>query len=284
MDIDDQKKAQALLDSSRVSLESAVRARTAELLQANSALRTEIVERRQAEAALRASEDKLRKLSAHLQSAREAERAAMAREIHDELGASLTAVKMDLTRYVRTAGDLPAASRRLLEGLGALVEAAIQVVRRIATQLRPSILDHLGLWPALEWQIGEFEHRYGVACSIAFQATPPELDKEAQTALFRIVQEALTNIARHAGATRVQVTVGTGTGRLFIDISDNGIGLPAGKVADPASCGLQGMQERALALGGVIRFDGSPDRGTRLTVSLPLTGTPRPVEAQRETA
>lgn len=256
IDIDDQKQAQVLLNSSRARLEQAVMLRTRELLLANSALRI--------------SEGKLRNLSAHLQSAREAERTSIAREIHDELGASLTAVKMDLARYVKTFDNIPAASRDLLAGVASLVDSAVQTVRRIATQLRPSILDHLGLWPALEWQLEEFENRYSVQCSIELDAMPSGLDKDAQTAVFRIVQEALTNVARHARATRVHVKVSEVVEHVRIDIADNGIGIPAEKLSDPASCGIQGMHERAEAFGGRIQLESTPTDGTRLYIDFPL--------------
>jgi PAS domain S-box-containing protein len=256
VDIDDQKQAQALLNSSRARLETAVMLRTRELLQAN--------------AALRASEEKLRNLSAHLQSAREAERTSIAREIHDELGASLTAVKMDVSRYIRTFDGMPPASRDLLAGVAALVDSSIQTVRRIATRLRPSILDHLGLWPALEWQLEEFENRYSVQCSVEFDAMPSGLDKDAQTAIFRIVQEALTNVARHARASRAHLHVSGTADQVHIEISDNGVGIPVDKLSDPASCGIQGMHERAEAFGGHIQVDSSARTGTRLRISFPL--------------
>lgn len=256
VDIDDQKQAQALLSSSRARLETAVMLRTRELLQANSALKN--------------SEEKLRNLSAHLQSAREADRTSIAREIHDELGASLTAVKMDLTRYVRTFDNIPPASRDLLAGVAALVDSAIQTVRRIATRLRPSILDHLGLWPALEWQLEEFENRYSVQCSVDFDAMPAGLDKDSQTAVFRIVQEALTNVARHARASRVRLAVSESEDQVCIDMTDNGIGIPPAKLHDPASCGIQGMHERAEAFGGRIEVESDAQKGTRLRIRFPL--------------
>lgn len=264
IDIDDQKQAQTLLKSSRARLETAVMLRTQELVQANAALRT--------------SEGKLRNLSAHLQSAREAERTSIAREIHDELGAALTAVKMDLTRYLRTFPDIPAASRDLLAGVSAQVDSSIHALRRIATQLRPSILDHLGLWAALEWQLEEFENRYGVQCSVEFNAMPSGLAKDAQTALFRIVQEALTNVARHSRATRVQVTISESSGHAAVEIGDNGIGIPAEKLSNPASCGILGMHERAEAFGGRIQLE-SGAQGTRLVISFPLHRAATPAAA-----
>ncbi|HWB45296.1 MAG TPA: PAS domain S-box protein, partial [Hyphomicrobiaceae bacterium] len=256
IDIDDQKQAQAMLKSSRARLETAVMLRTQELLQANTALR--------------ASEDKLRKLSAHLQSAREAERALISREIHDELGASLTAAKMDLSRCLKTLPGIPPTAHDLLAGVIALIDSSIHTVRRIATELRPSILDHLGLWPALEWQLEEFENRYGVQCSVDFDAMPVTLGKDAQTAVFRIVQEALTNVARHARATRVRVVVSEKDHRLRINLSDNGTGIPAEKLNDPTSCGIQGMRERAAAFGGELVLQSAAGAGTNLTISFPL--------------
>jgi PAS domain S-box-containing protein len=256
VDIDDQKQAQAVLRSSRARLETAVMLRTQELMQANTALR--------------ASEDKLRKLSAHLQSAREAERALIAREIHDELGASLTAAKMDLARCVKRHPDMADSARDLLAGVASLVDSAIQTVRRIATELRPSILDHLGLWPALEWQLEEFENRYGVQCSVDFDAMPATLDKDAQTAVFRIIQEALTNVARHARATRVRVVVSEKDHRVRINLADDGTGIPAEKLNDPTSCGIQGMRERAAAFGGELSLQSAAGAGTNLTISFPL--------------
>lgn len=256
VDIDDQKQAQALLKSSRARLETAVMLRTQELLQANTALR--------------ASEEKLRKLSAHLQSAREAERALIAREIHDELGASLTAAKMDLARCVKRFSDVPAQARELLAGVASLIDSAIHTVRRIATELRPSILDHLGLWPALEWQLEEFENRYGVQCSVEFDAMPEALDKDRQTAVFRIVQEALTNVARHSQASRVRVVVSQQDQQIRIDFSDNGRGIPADKLNDPKSCGIQGMYERATAFGGKLRLHSAASTGTALSITFPV--------------
>lgn len=282
-DIHDKKEAEAILRQSYASLEEAVRVRTADLMQANQALRLEISEREQAERALRSSQEKLRKLSAHLQSARESERAAVAREIHDELGATLTAVKMDLHWYAKTlAGGGYLSSDKLIE-TAALVVSAIHTVKRIATELRPSILDHLGLWPALEWQIQEFQKHYGIRCSLEIESPPVALDSEMQTAIFRIAQEALTNVARHARATQVSVRARHAGGRVKMEIEDNGIGLPAAKVVDPASCGIQGMRERAQTFGGEVRFLPGEGTGTRVLITFPVKfGTGKTTSAARE--
>ncbi len=268
-DIHEQKVARAALEQSQLRLAEAVRLRTEDLLSANTALREEIEERKYVEKALRASREKLRKLSAHLQSARESERAAVAREIHDELGATLTAAKMDLHWFAKTLtdGQLPRADK--LSEAVELVDSAIQTVRRIATELRPSILDHLGLWPALQWQLQEFELNFGIPCQIDPAPSGILLENDAQTAVFRIFQEALTNIARHAHATRVHVGLQPERNGILVRISDNGVGLPPGKIMEPEACGIQGMRERARTFGGDVRFEQTEGGGASVVVKFP---------------
>jgi PAS domain S-box-containing protein len=268
-DIHDQKEARAVLEQSQIRLAEAVRLRTEDLLNANTALREEIEERKHVEKALRASREKLRRLSAHLQSARESERAAVAREIHDELGATLTAAKMDLSWFAKTLkdGQLPRADK--LSEAVELVDSAIQTVKRIATELRPSILDHLGLWPALQWQLQEFELNFGIPCQIDPAPIGVVLETDAQTAVFRIFQEALTNIARHARATRVHVDLRPERNGILVRISDDGIGLPPGKLMEPKACGIQGMRERARTFGGDVRFEQTEGGGTTVLVKFP---------------
>ncbi len=218
---------------------------------------------------MRASREKLRKLSAHLQSARESERAAVAREIHDELGATLTAVKMDLHWFAKSlkGGHIPP-QQKLSEAVE-LVDSAIQAVKRIATELRPSILDHLGLWPALQWQLQEFELNFGIPCQIDPAPAGMLVDDDAKTAVFRIFQEALTNIARHAHATRVQVDMHPDRKGIVLRINDNGTGMPAGKLMEPTACGIQGMRERARTFGGEVRFEQAEGGGTSVLVKFP---------------
>jgi len=268
-DIHDQKEARAMLEQSQVRLAEAVRLRTEDLLNANAALRDEIDERRHVEKALRDSREKLRKLSAHLQSARESERAAVAREIHDELGATLTAVKMDLHWFARTVTEqLPPRADKLKEALD-LVDSAIQSVKRIATELRPSILDHLGLWPALQWQLQEFELNFAIPCHIDPAPDGVVLESNAQTAVFRIFQEALTNVARHAKASSVHVELRVERSGILVRLSDNGVGLPPGKIMEPDACGIQGMRERARSFGGDVKFEQTDGGGTTVLVRFP---------------
>ncbi|HVY06826.1 MAG TPA: PAS domain S-box protein [Burkholderiales bacterium] len=268
-DIHDQKEARAVLEQSQLRLAEAVRLRTEDLLNANTALRDEIEERKHVEKALRGSREKLRKLSAHLQSARESERAAVAREIHDELGATLTAAKMDLHWFAKTLADNQVPRGDKLREAVELVDSAIQTVKRIATELRPSILDHLGLWAALQWQLQEFELNFNIPCQIDPAPDGIVLANDAQTAVFRIFQEALTNIARHAKASRVKVELRPDRAGIMLGIQDNGIGLPPGKIVEPDACGIQGMRERARSFGGDVRFEQTAGGGTTVLVKFP---------------
>ncbi|HEV8259218.1 MAG TPA: PAS domain S-box protein [Burkholderiales bacterium] len=269
-DIDEQKRLETLLQESRAQLEAAVELRTQDLVSVNNALLNEIAERKQTEKALRASQEKLRKLSTHLQSARESERAAVAREIHDELGATLTAVKMDLHWYAKTLANGKPLSNDKLTDTGVLVDSAIQTVKRIATELRPSILDHLGLWPAIEWQVQELQKHYRIRCELNFESPPVNLEPEAQTALFRIVQEALTNVVRHARATQIRVRVRRSGDEVVLDIHDNGVGLPPAKLLDAGSSGIHGMRERARTFHGDVQFLTDQDSGTCVRARFPL--------------
>ncbi len=270
-DIHDQKEARAILEQSQIRLAEAVRLRTEDLSNANAALRAEIEERKSVERALRASREKLRRLSAHLQSARESERAAVAREIHDELGATLTAAKMDLRWFAKTLETgSPVRSDKLAESV-ALVDSAIESVRRIATGLRPSILDHLGLWAALQWQLHEFELNFGISCQIDSAPEGIVLENDAQTAVFRIFQEALTNIARHAQATHVHIGLQLDIGAIIVRISDNGIGISPEKIMEPQACGIQGMRERARTFGGNVKFERNGGGGTTVLVRFPAS-------------
>ncbi|HEX4987086.1 MAG TPA: PAS domain S-box protein [Burkholderiales bacterium] len=274
LDIHDQKEARAVLEQSHMRLAEAVRLRTEDLLGANAALRDEIEERKQVEKALRDSREKLRRLSAHLQSARETERAAVAREIHDELGATLTAAKMDLHWFAKTAAGAQEPRPDKLAEAMKLVDSAIHTVKRIATELRPSILDHLGLWSALQWQLQEFELNFGIACRIDPVPEGIVLEGEAQTAVFRIFQEALTNVARHAQASAIQVAFETERGGIQVRIRDNGVGLPPDRIMDPEACGLQGMRERARSFGGEVKFERPEGGGTTVVVRFPVRARP----------
>jgi signal transduction histidine kinase len=228
-------------------------------------------EHRRAEDQLRKSHEQLRRLSTYLQSVREEERTRIAREVHDELGQALTSFKLDLA-WMST--KLPRELKPLLEktkALTASVDTMIQTVRRISTELRPGVLDHLGLVAALEWQANEVQNRTGIACEVHANVRESVLDQQLSTTLFRIFQETLTNIIRHAGATKVVVSVRERNGHVILEIDDNGRGITKEEVSQTRSMGLLGMRERAGLLGGTFKIGRVPrDRGTRVTVSVPI--------------
>jgi PAS domain S-box-containing protein len=228
----------------------------------------DVTELKRAEEKLKATSDQLRALSARLQSAREEEAARIAREIHDELGQTLTAIKLEFTALLR---DLPAQERpidRRSQSIVELVDGAIQSIRRIATELRPGILDDLGLAAAVEWVAEEFQARTGTKVHVTL-AGDITRDRERATALFRILQETLTNVARHANATQVGVRLAEEDGVLTLEVHDNGQGIAAGQLSAGASVGILGMRERALLLGGRLIINAGPGGGTTVTVRIP---------------
>jgi two-component system sensor histidine kinase UhpB len=219
----------------------------------------------------KAARDQLRALAARLQTVREDERTRAAREIHDELGQALTAVKLEFTALLR---DLPARDGRCSQrsqSILNLLDETIQSIRRIATELRPGILDDLGLAAAVEWLAEEFEARTGTKVQVTLPRADIAMDREHATALFRILQETLTNVARHAGATLVSVRLSEADGILTLEVHDNGHGIAAEQLSAHASLGILGMRERALLLGGELLISGAPGRGTTVSVRIPET-------------
>jgi PAS domain S-box-containing protein len=235
----------------------------------------EITERKRAEEEVKQSRELLRALSAHLQSIREEERRMIAREIHDELGQALTGLKMDLSalqKSLRKTGELDLG--RLTEKtftMSQLVDSTIQTVRKIATDLRPGILDDLGLVAAIEWQAQDFQKRTGIKCSFMPGTDDLEMNADRSTALFRIFQETLTNVARHSAATEVEVTLISYDRNISLEIKDNGKGISQAEISGRRSLGLLGMRERAQLLGGELKISGTPNEGTTVTARIPLT-------------
>jgi PAS domain S-box-containing protein len=233
----------------------------------------DITERKLAEITLRASREQLRALSARLQAALEEERTRIAREIHDGLGQALTALKLELSWLsARLERSRSAATRHLhkrTEAMMQLVDATVHGVRRTATDLRPVVLDDLGLQAAVEWQAREFEARTGIRCEVAVATAVACPDRDVATALFRIVQEALTNVARHANASRVRVTLASDAHGLRLAVADDGRGITEAEHSGSRSLGLLGMRERARLFGGRIDIAGSPHGGTTVTATIP---------------
>jgi two-component system sensor histidine kinase UhpB len=229
----------------------------------------DITERQQLEEERRAQREQLRALAAHVESVREEERVRIAREIHDELGQALTCMSMDLAFLEKQLpkGNAKAAER--VAALAILVKDTVKTVRRISSELRPSILDDLGLAAAIDWLGHDFETRTGIPCAIS---VPNQIDISAErgTIVFRMCQEALTNVARHAGATHVSIDLLETPDGLVLEVRDNGRGISEEEVFRPGSLGLLGMRERAALLGGEAELKGKPGKGTAVTVRVPL--------------
>lgn len=227
-------------------------------------------DRRAAEGQLRRSHEQLRALTAYLQFVREEERTRIAREIHDELGQMVTNLKIELAWL---SARLPKNRRLLQERAKQMlrqIDALAHTVRQIVTELRPGILDDFGLVAALEWQASEFQRRTGLRCTFVSDARTETWDNDVTTALFRIFQETLTNVLRHAQATRVDVHLWEDDGMLLLEVADNGRGITPEEITNTRSIGLLGMRERAALLGGEISFTGAPGRGTTVLIRLPI--------------
>ena len=230
----------------------------------------DISARKMAEEELRASREKLRHLNAHLQSVREKERTEIAREIHDEFGTILTALKIDLSwlekRLTQEQSSLAEKTRNSLD----LINAAIKAVQRISSELRPGILDHLGLASAVEWHVKEFGSRTGISCDISVDMDNNELDRDISTTIFRILQEALTNIARHSEATEVSVCLKQKEGVISLSVADNGKGILEDQLSAHDSFGLMGIKERVKHWLGDVTISSAHNKGTIISVSIPL--------------
>jgi len=228
----------------------------------------DLTERKRAERALKKSFQQIRKLAIGLERAREAERARIARELHDELGQVLTGIKMDLAWIDKRLPDADAAVRERVAITSKLLDEAVTVGRRIASELRPGVLDDLGLGPALKWLARDFGQRSALSVSVS---VPDDLvvDDERATAAFRIAQEALTNVSRHAGATHLELRARVEDDTLCIDIVDNGRGMPAEK-AETDTLGVLGMRERAATWSGTLEIGPAPGGGTWVQARIPL--------------
>jgi signal transduction histidine kinase len=257
-------------------LEQRVAERTADLVSANEQYQRVIIAQRETENELLSSHEELRALGAHQQSVREEERKRISREIHDELGQTLTALKLDLSWLGK---KLCKEQNVLCEKTGsmtALIDSIILTVQRVSAELRPSMLDDLGLKEAMEWEMKEFQGRTGIAGEFRCDLTDLDGDMERRTTIFRIFQEALTNVARHSQASRVSVTVEETADTLALSIGDNGRGITDKEIADPKSLGLIGIRERVRLRGGKVRINGSRDKGTMVRVIIPLDGKEEP--------
>ena len=224
-----------------------------------------------AETNLRRSYQDLRALSARLETIREEESTRIAREVHDKVGQALTLLRLDVgtLRTLADTGDFTAAGERFDE-MTRVLDDTLDTVQRIAAELRPGVLDQLGLRAAIQWQLDDFSRRAGIRCHFKASLPSAEIDRVRSTAAFRIFQELLTNVARHAEASTVRVTLAAKNGRLELEVADDGRGFERNKAQDPASFGLRAARERAAQFGGELSIDPSRRKGAAIRVTIPL--------------
>lgn len=236
-----------------------------------------VIEQKQADEEIRNSHEQLRRLSAHLHSVKEEESKRIARDLHDSLGQILTALKFDISMLDKQLIDqFPTKEHRSLKrktkSMISKVDATVEAMRRISANLRPAVLDDMGLNAAIEWLAGDFRRRTSIGCKIHLDSEDELVsDHEAATTLYRIVQEALTNIIKHSNARNVEVSLIRNAKNIVLTVADDGRGIDKGKIKKATSFGLVGIQERALGLGGVFEIEGEKGVGTKLTVSIPIT-------------
>ncbi len=226
----------------------------------------------EAKEALKRSREQLRDLASYLQDVREQERTRIAREIHDDFGQSLTILKMDLSWLKKhMIQDQPQVQNKI-DAMFKVIDASLQTLHTVSSELRPVILDDFGLESAIEWQAEEFQNRTGVRCRVDSSIADLDLTKEQSTAVFRIFQETLTNIMRHSGAAEVNVRLEKNEDTLMLEVADNGRGISEAEISNSQSFGLLGIRERLYPLNGQVDFIGHPNKGTRVIVRVPTSG------------
>ena len=230
----------------------------------------DITERKQAEEKLKRTSKLLRELATHLQSVREEERTMIAQEIHDELGQVLTALKIQVSLLANKLNKNQEPLKEKIKSLSDMIDASVESVQKISSKLRPGILDELGLIAAIEWQAEEFEKLTSIKCSLVLPKEEMKLEKNKSTAIFRIFQEALTNIARHSQATKAAISLLIHQSNIYLEILDNGKGITLEQIKDFKSLGIHGMEERAMVFGGQVYFEGVAGKGTIVKVEIPV--------------
>lgn len=230
----------------------------------------DVTQRVQAEQALRQSQAELHELATAANQLREQEKRRVARELHDELGQALTGLKMDIVWVKNKLQTPPAPVAGKLQAMEALLDGAVAATRRISADLRPMMLDDLGLMPATEWLVQNFTERTGIACRLTIADAGLELKDPHATTVFRILQEALTNITKHAQASSAEITLGHNDREIVIDVRDNGVGFSPQTPRKRDSYGLIGLRERVYLLGGKVEIDSAPGMGTHIEARIPL--------------
>jgi signal transduction histidine kinase len=229
-----------------------------------------ITERKRIEAELQESHHKLRELTAHLNLRRERERKAFARKVHDELGTSMTLLKFDLAWLKRNYPPHDQAVAERIMGMDEIISECTKTIQRITSELRPSLLDEQGLAAAMEWKAKEFEKRSGILCTLEIDATIPPLGQDNAINVFRIFQESLSNVMRHSGASNVVISLKSEKRKIVLQIRDNGVGISDRDISSASSFGILGMEERARLCHGKFSIKGTPDKGTTVSLSVPV--------------
>jgi signal transduction histidine kinase len=235
------------------------------------ALELREVREQQVMEALERSRKQLRDLASYLQDIREQERTRIAREIHDDFGQSLTILKMDLSWLKNHMIQYQPEVQNKIDSMFNVIDASLQTLHAVSSELRPVILDDFGLESAIEWQAGEFQNRTGVRCRVNSSVADLDLTKEQSTAVFRIFQETLTNIMRHSGASEVDVRLEMNEDTLILEVADNGRGITETEISNSQSFGLLGIRERLYPWNGQVDFIGHPNKGTRVIVHVPIS-------------
>lgn len=234
------------------------------------ALDRAMVERRRAEEHLKKSHQQLRELATKLDSVREEQRATISHEIQNEIGQVLTGLKIEAKLFSKEIQSTHPHLFVRCQEMMSLIDRTMLTMRDIATELRPSVLDTLGLLAAIEWQAQSFQEQSGIECKVVSEIGNEKFDGDLETAVFRILQESLENARRHSGATKVEIEFNRKEGKLILTVSDNGKGISAEEINKPNSLGILGMRERAIQFGGEVSITGKPKVGTVVSLNIPL--------------
>ena len=265
------KEVEEELERHKNSLEKLVESRTYDLTNINNHLKKEIEEHKSTQQILIDSKEKFRRLSNQIQSIREDEKSRIAKEVHDQLGQTLTALKIDIAQLEKNIPSELSELKSRTSSITNIVDETIKNVQQISMELRPPILDAFGICEAISWQANEYKKKLGMHFDLSCLQEHIDLEKDLQTALFRIFQESMTNVIRHANATQVQVGMNYDNKNLTFEVADNGIGLNKEDVKSPESLGLIGMRERVYPWGGQVEFKGLPGKGTKIIITIPLS-------------